>query len=145
MSEGTKAVSKCIASLCIDTAAGEAIQRAACAGLISSVPVAGKLPRIYGTAARVPATAPVYLAGILEPICGEIFDLAGDVLRDEKKVALAPKHIMRAIRGNEKLSALSMRVLSHPVTENVHFPQSMIYQNDMSPETSSPNRANGAS
>lgn len=114
MSEGTKAFTKYNVSLAPGPGPRKSTQRAARAGLTLSVPVAEKILRGYGTAARVSATAPVYLAGVLEYICAEILELAGNATRDDKKATLAPKHVMQAIRRDEELSALFMRVSLSP-------------------------------
>ena len=57
---------------------------------------------------RMGASAPVYLAAVLEYLCAEILELAGNAARDSKggRYGIAPRHITMAVRNDEELNKL---------------------------------------
>ena len=52
------------------------------------------------------AGAPVYLAAVLEYLCAEILELAGNAARDNKKSRIVPRHITLAVKNDEELNKL---------------------------------------
>ena len=52
------------------------------------------------------AGAPVYLCAVLEYLCAEILELAGNAARDNKKSRIIPRHIQLAVRNDEELNKL---------------------------------------
>ena len=87
--------------------AGEKVQsRSSRAGLQFPVGRIGRYLREGRYAERMGAGAPVYLAAVLEYLCAEILELAGNAARDNKKARIIPRHLQLAIRNDEELNKL---------------------------------------
>ncbi|KAL6063425.1 Core histone macro-H2A.1 [Balamuthia mandrillaris] len=63
------------------------------------------------SSARIGKGAPVYLAAVLEYVCAEVLELAGNAARDNNRVSIIPRHIMLAIRNDEDLNKLCRYVI----------------------------------
>merc|ERR1739840_81347 len=66
--------------------------------------------------------APVYLAAVLEYLCAEILELAGNAARDNKKSRIIPRHITLAVKNDEELNKLlgGVTIASGGVLPNIH-------------------------
>lgn len=73
-----------------------------------SFPV-GRIQRLLRNgnfADRIGTGSAVYLSAVLEYLCAEILELAGNASRDNKKLRIAPRHILLAVRNDEELNKL---------------------------------------
>ena len=90
----------------------------------SSVPVGriGRYLRQGKYATRMGAGAPVYLAAVLEYLCAEILELAGNAARDNKKSRIVPRHITLAVKNDEELNKLlgGVTIAAGGVLPNIH-------------------------
>eukprot|EP00614_Pseudopedinella_elastica_P015442 CAMPEP_0172582886 /NCGR_PEP_ID=MMETSP1068-20121228/2447_1 /TAXON_ID=35684 /ORGANISM="Pseudopedinella elastica, Strain CCMP716" /LENGTH=103 /DNA_ID=CAMNT_0013376457 /DNA_START=23 /DNA_END=330 /DNA_ORIENTATION=+ len=87
-------------------AGGKSTTRSAKAGLQFPVGRVGRYLKKGKYATRVGAGAPVYLAAVLEYLCAEILELAGNAARDNKKSRIVPRHLQLAVRNDEELNKL---------------------------------------
>ncbi|XP_071763372.1 histone H2A-like [Centroberyx gerrardi] len=80
--------------------------RSSRAGLTFPVGRIHRLLKKGNFAQRVGTGASIYLAAILEYLCAEILELAGNACRDNKRLRIAPRHILLAVRNDEELNNL---------------------------------------
>ena len=102
--------------------AKKAVSRSAKAGLQFPVGRVARYLKACKWATRVGAGAPVYLAAVLEYLCAEVLELAGNASRDNKKTRIVPRHIQLAIRNDEELSKLlgTVTIAAGGVLPNIH-------------------------
>ena len=100
----------------------KATSRSAKAGLQFPVGRVARYLKAGKYATRVGAGAPVYLAAVLEYLCAEVLELAGNASRDNKKTRIVPRHVQLAIRNDEELSKLlgTVTIASGGVLPNIH-------------------------
>ena len=101
---------------------GKSVSKSAKAGLQFPVGRMSRFLKKGKYATRVGAGAPVYLAAILEYLCAEILELAGNAARDNKKSRIIPRHVQLAIRNDEELNKLlgGVTIASGGVLPNIH-------------------------
>ena len=101
---------------------GKSTSRSAKAGLQFPVGRVARYLRQGRVAARIGAGAPVYMAAVLEYLCAEILELAGNAARDNKKSRIIPRHIQLAVRNDEELIKLmgGVTIAAGGVLPNIH-------------------------
>lgn len=82
------------------------VSRSTRAGLQFPVGRIARILRKGNYAHRIGAGAAVYLTAVLEYLCAEVLELAGNASRDNKKLRIAPRHIQLAVRNDEELQTL---------------------------------------
>ena len=101
---------------------GKATSKSVKAGLQFPVGRIGRYLKKGKYATRLGAGAPVYLCAVLEYLCAEILELAGNAARDNKKSRIIPRHIQLAVRNDEELNKLlgGVTIASGGVLPNIH-------------------------
>ena len=101
---------------------GKSASRSAKAGLQFPVGRVNRYLRQGRYAARIGGGAPVYLAAVMEYLCAEILELAGNAARDNKKSRIIPRHVQLAVRNDEELNKLmgDVTIASGGVLPNIH-------------------------
>ena len=102
--------------------AKKTVSRSANAGLQFPVGRVHPYLKVGKYATRVGAGAPVYMAAVLEYLCAEVLELAGNASRDNKKTRIVPRHIQLAVRNDEELSKLlgAVTIANGGVLPNIH-------------------------
>ena len=69
---------------------------------------------------RVAVGAPIYLSAVLEYLCAEVLELAGNAARDNKRKIITPRHILLAVANDDELhrvrQCLGALIRKHPST-----------------------------
>ncbi|GMI14995.1 hypothetical protein TrLO_g2600 [Triparma laevis f. longispina] len=101
---------------------GKSVSSSSKAGLQFPVARVGRYLKKGGYTRRVGVGAGVYLAAVLEYLCAEILELAGNAARDNKKSRIVPRHITLAVKNDEELNKLlgGVTIASGGVLPNIH-------------------------
>merc|ERR1711879_1038436 len=101
---------------------GKSMTRSARAGVQFPVGRIARYMRKGGYAKRIGAGAPVYVAAVLEYLCAELLELAGNAARDNKRQRIVPRHIQLAVRNDEELNKLlgNVTITGGGVLPNIH-------------------------
>ncbi|XP_078102269.1 histone H2A-like [Sander vitreus] len=82
------------------------VSRSSRAGLTFPVGRIHRLLKKGHYAHRVGNGAAVYFAAVLEYLCAEILELAGNASHDNKKRRISPRHILLAVKNDEEINKL---------------------------------------
>jgi len=120
VSEGTKAVTK-YNSVLAEAEGEEEKTKSSAAGLTFPVGMVHKMIKAHWLG-RIGAGAAVYEAAVLEYLCAEVIELAGNAARDSKQERIIPRHIMLAIRNDEELNRLTkdISIASCGILPHIH-------------------------
>ena len=101
---------------------GSVVSKSAKAGLQFPVARVARYLKKGKYADRLGGGAPVYLSAVLEYLCAEVLELAGNAARDNKKTRIIPRHIQLAVRNDEELSKLlaGVTIAQGGVLPNIH-------------------------
>ncbi len=103
IAEGTKAVTKLNAELVDHQKGGKKETDATRSGLTFSVSRCKNYIKMFTGTMRVARGAPVYLAAVLEYMCAEILELAGNAARDSRLVTITTRHVFLALANDIEL------------------------------------------
>ena len=103
-------------------AGGKSTTKSVKAGLQFPVGRIGRYLKKGKYATRLGVGAGVYMGAVLEYLCAEILELAGNAARDNKKSRIIPRHIQLAVRNDEELNKLlgGVTIASGGVLPNIH-------------------------
>ncbi|XP_022076488.1 histone H2A-like [Acanthochromis polyacanthus] len=98
------------------------VSRSVRAGVTFPVGRIQRLLKKGNYAERVGTGAGVYLAAVLEYLCAEVIELAGNAARVNKKQRIAPRHILLAVKNDEELNILlaGITISEGGVLPNIH-------------------------
>jgi len=98
------------------------VSRSSRAGITFPVGRIHRLLRKGNYAPRIGNGSAVYLAAVLEYLCAEILELAGNASRANKKHRIAPRHILLAVKNDEELNRLlaGVTISEGGVIPNIH-------------------------
>ncbi|KDP41891.1 hypothetical protein JCGZ_26909 [Jatropha curcas] len=73
-------------------------------------------------AGRIGVGAGVYMAGVLEYLCAEMLELAGNAACHSKKSRISPRHLMLALKMDDELDKLigNVTISSGGVLPHIH-------------------------
>lgn len=77
---------------------------------------------------RVAVGAPVYLSAVLEYLCAEVLELAGNAARDNKKKLITPRHILLAVANDDELHRLLKGVTISQGGVLPHIPEVLLFR-----------------
>ncbi|KAL7069673.1 hypothetical protein ACQ4LE_011121 [Meloidogyne hapla] len=122
----------------------KAVSHSVKAGLKFPVARIRRMLRERNYAKRVSRSAPVFLAAVLEYLCAEIIDGAGNVAKENKKQQITPRHLLLAIKADEELKIISehVTIVQGGVVPNIHSgllpPRKKVSDEDNSAKPSKP-------
>mmetsp|Transcript_19254 Transcript_19254/g.32225 ORF Transcript_19254/g.32225 Transcript_19254/m.32225 type:complete len:151 (+) Transcript_19254:261-713(+) len=101
---------------------GKSRSKSSRAGLAFPVGRIGRFLRAARISPRVGTGAMVYCAAVMEYLCAEVLELAGNAAKDNKKRRIIPRHIQLAVRNDEELNKLfqNVTIAEGGVLPNIH-------------------------
>jgi len=73
-------------------------------------------------APRIGFGAGLYMAAIVEYLCAEVLELAGNAAKDNNRLRVSPRHVMLAVRNDDELNRLldHVHIANSGVIPSVH-------------------------
>ena len=98
------------------------VSRSAKAGVLFPVSRIQRYLKAVCLRYRIRQGSPVYLSAVLEYLCAEILELAGNAARDNKRRVITPRHILLAIANDDELNKLlkGVTISQGGVLPNIH-------------------------
>ena len=81
------------------------------AGTIFPVGRSVRLMKEARLSERISVSAGAYIAGVLEYICAEILEMAGNVCEEAGRKTIAPKHINLGVRADQELNKMMSNIV----------------------------------
>ena len=96
--------------------------KSAKAGLTLPVARIGRYMKKGRFSQRIGGGAPVYMAAVLEYLCAELLELAGNAAKDHKKNRIVPRHICLAVKNDEEFNKYigNATIAAGGVVPNIH-------------------------
>ena len=104
------------------------LSRSAKAGVVFPVARIDRYLKRACIRSRVRKGSPVYLSAVLEYLCAEILELAGNAARDNKRRVITPRHILLAIANDDELNKLLKGVTISQGGVLPNIPEVLLYR-----------------
>lgn len=104
------------------------MSRSAKAGVVFPVSRVYRYLKMAILKRRVAVGAPIYLSAVLEYLCAEVLELAGNAARDNKKKIITPRHILLAVANDDELHRLLRGVTISQGGVLPHIPEVLLFK-----------------
>lgn len=104
------------------------VSRSAKAGVVFPVSRVYRYLKVAILKRRVAVGAPIYLSAVLEYLCAEVLELAGNAARDNKKKIITPRHILLAVANDDELHRLLRGVTISQGGVLPHIPEVLLFK-----------------
>ncbi|CAI7999603.1 Core histone macro-H2A.1 [Geodia barretti] len=104
------------------------VSRSAKAGVVFPVSRVYRYLKLAILKRRVAVGAPIYLSAVLEYLCAEVLELAGNAARDNKKKIITPRHILLAVANDDELHRLLRGVTISQGGVLPHIPEVLLFK-----------------
>ncbi|KAL5505115.1 hypothetical protein EMCRGX_G006496 [Ephydatia muelleri] len=103
------------------------VSRSARAGVVFPVSRIYRYLKVLLLKKRIAIGAPVYLSAVLEYLCAEVLELAGNAARDNKRRTITPRHVLLAIANDDELHKLLKGVTISQGGVLPHIKEELLY------------------
>lgn len=104
------------------------VSRSAKAGVVFPVSRVYRYLKMAILKRRVAVGAPIYLSAVLEYLCAEVLELAGNAARDNKRKIITPRHILLAVANDDELHRLLRGVTISQGGVLPHIPEVLLFK-----------------
>ncbi|XP_064398914.1 core histone macro-H2A.1-like [Halichondria panicea] len=113
------------------------ISRSAKAGVVFPVSRICRYMRQTLLKRRIAVGAPIYLSAVLEYLCAEVLELAGNAAADNKRKVITPRHILLAVANDDELHKLLKDVTISQGGVLPHIPEILLVRKGQSSKSKS--------